>query len=125
MAKQTTPHRNTEQDVDPTGMDLEPGQLDQEVGRGADAKLYEDSGGAQTGGTRAFNANQPQGAHNHTEQPAHAHEGNMARMTPTHEGQGITNRSANEEASRNRKVVSEREDAKAGTNVNLLKKKSA
>jgi hypothetical protein len=49
----------------------------------------------------------------------------MARMTPTHEGQGITNRSANEEASRNRKVVSEREDAKAGTNVNLLKKKSA
>lgn len=119
MAKQTSPHRMTEQDMDPTGADLDAGQLDQEAGRGSDADLYVNNDGAQTGGTRAFNANQSQCAHNHLEQPTQAHEGNMARMTPTHEGQGITNHSADEEASRNRGVVSARDDAKAGTNANL------
>lgn len=121
MAMQTSPHRMTQQDMDPSAADLDAGQLDQEAGSGADAQLYANADGAQTGGTRAFNANPSQGAHNHLEQPTQAHEGNMARMSPTHDGQGITNRSANEEAQRNRGVVSAREDSKAGTNANLRK----
>lgn len=57
MAIQTTPHTQTEQNVSAAAMDLEPGMNMQDLGRGKDAALYENNEGAQTGGTRAFNAN--------------------------------------------------------------------
>lgn len=56
MAIQTTPHTQTQQNVDST-LDTEPGLDRLDVGRGDDATLYENNDGAQTGGTRAFNAN--------------------------------------------------------------------
>ena len=39
-----------------TQMDLEPGTLEQELGTGEDARLYENNEGAQTGGTRSLAA---------------------------------------------------------------------
>lgn len=57
MAVQTTPHTKTRQNVNPAATDYEPGLDHQNAGRGADAELYRNADGAQTGGTRAFNAN--------------------------------------------------------------------
>ena len=57
MAIQTTPHTQTQQDTPATQADLEPNQAAQESGQDQDAELYQNMDGAQTGGTRAFNAN--------------------------------------------------------------------
>lgn len=57
MAVQTTPHTNTQQNVDSAAMDLETGVSRQDLGQGDDAKLYENNEGAQTGGPRAFHSN--------------------------------------------------------------------
>lgn len=56
MAMQTTPHTNTQQDVNSAQDDLDPNMNPQDTLR-ADPELYTNSDGAQTGGTRAFNAN--------------------------------------------------------------------
>ena len=56
MAIQTTPHTKTEQDLNSAAMDLDPNMAPEDTYR-ADPKLYENTEGAQTGGTRAFNAN--------------------------------------------------------------------
>ena len=57
MAVQTTPHTQTQQNVNHAATDYEPGLDPRDAGRGADAELYRNNDGAQTGGTRAFNAN--------------------------------------------------------------------
>ena len=56
MAVQSTPHTNTQQDANSAQDDLDPNMSPQDTYR-TDPKLYENSDGAQTGGTRAFNAN--------------------------------------------------------------------
>jgi len=76
--------------------------------------VYENMDGAQTGGTRAFNANQDSGPHRNTEPRTAALNGGPDTRTPEGEGQGITNHSISEESARQRKVVSERPDATAG-----------
>ncbi len=114
MAIQTTPHTETQQDADPASTDLEVNQLAQDSGSGDDAELYKNMDGAQTGGTRAFNANASQGPKHNTEQFSAAQNGSTNTRTPHSDNQGITNHSANEESARQEKVVSERPDSLAG-----------
>ena len=114
MAIQKTPHTKTRQNMDPADADLDQNQIVEDVGQGEDAKLYENMDGAQTGGTRAFNAND-QRSHAHRVVPEDAAlTGTVSTRTPESDQQGITNRSASEESARQRKVVSERPDAQEG-----------
>ena len=104
MAVQKTPHTNSEQNVNSAAMDLEPNQSPHEVGRGEDAKIYENADGAQTGGTRAFNAN----AHRDN-QPKSIDEGTRMEFETRARPQrtdmpGITTHSAAEEQERQQKV---------------------
>lgn len=114
MAMQTTPHTQTQQNQNAAQPDLEPNQLAQDSGQGEDAVLYENAEGAQTGGTRAFNANATKSNLPKVEPRTAAMNGGVDTRTPESENQGITNRSASEESVRQKKVVSERPDALAG-----------
>lgn len=96
-------------------VDLDPGQLVQDAGQGDDAKLYENMDGAQSGGTRAFNANTGRTPTEHVQEDA-ALTGVVSSRTIESDKQGITNHSASEEAARQKKVVNERPDAQAGVN---------
>ena len=114
MAMQKTPHTQTRQDMDPAAPDLDQNQIVEDVGQGEDAKLYENRDGAQTAGTRAFNANdQRSHAHRIVQEDA-ALTGKVNTRTPESDQQGITNHSASEESARQKKVVSERPDAQEG-----------
>jgi hypothetical protein len=104
MAVQKTPHTNSEQNSNSAAMDLEPNQSPQDVGRGDDAKTYENADGAQTGGTRAFNAN----AHRDN-QPKSIDEGSRLELETRGHAQnadqpGITTHNAGEEQQRQQKV---------------------
>ncbi|MEG9437640.1 hypothetical protein JAO29_15930 [Edaphobacter sp. HDX4] len=114
MATQTTPHTETQQNADPAQADLETNQAAADSGQGQDASPYENMDGAQTGGTRAFNANAGRSGSRNTESFPAAADGGTDTRTPESEEQGITNHSASEESARQRKVVSERPDATAG-----------
>lgn len=105
MAVQTTPHTNSEQNVNSAAMDLEPNQNPQDVGRGEDAALYKNADGAQTGGTRAFHANDRR-----DNQPKSIDEGSAviassSSRLPQNDQQGITNRPGSEERERQQKVI--------------------
>ena len=104
MAVQKSPHTNSEQNVNSAAMDLEPNQSPQDVGRGEDAKIYENADGAQTGGTRAFNAN----AHRDN-QPKSIDEGTRLELETRSRAQnsgmpGITTHNAGEEQERQQKL---------------------
>jgi hypothetical protein len=104
MAVQKTPHTNSEQNVNSAAMDLEPNQSPQDMGRGEDAKIYENADGAQTGGTRAFNANAQR-----DNQPKSIDEGTRLEYETRGHAQkpdmpGITTHDAGEEQERQRKV---------------------
>jgi hypothetical protein len=114
MPIQTTPHTQTPQNTDPAHADLEPNQQAADSGQGEDASLNENMDGAQTGATRAFNANAIRSHHVHTEPRTAALDSGIDARTPESENQGITNRSASEESARQRKVVSDRPDATSG-----------
>jgi hypothetical protein len=114
MAVQKTPHTQTRQNMDPAAADLDDNQLVQDAGQDEDAELYENMEGAQTGGTRAFNANDVRSHAHQTIGRSAAMTGSVATRTPESDQQGITNRSASEESARQRKVVSQRPDAQAG-----------
>lgn len=114
MANQTTPHTQTQQNTDRAQADLNPNQNAADSGQGEDSATYENMDGAQTGGTRAFNANAVSGNRPNVEPFTAALDGGTDTRTPESENQGITNRSASEESARQRKVVSERPDATAG-----------
>jgi hypothetical protein len=106
MAVQTTPHTNTEQNVNSAAMDLEPNQSPQDVGRGEDAKLYENADGAQTGGNRAFHSNalrdnQPNSIDEGTRLEAESRNRPQKADSP-----GVTTHSAGEEHERQQKVES-------------------
>jgi hypothetical protein len=111
MPIQTTPHTQTQQNADPAQDDLETNQLAADSGQEEDASLYENMEGAQTGGTRAFNANATRSHRPHTEPRTAALNGGIDTRTPESDKPGITNHSASEEGARQRKVVSERPDA--------------
>ena len=55
MARQSTPHTQTQQNAGEIASELEP--LRDEVRENDVAGVYANTAGAQTGGTRAFNAN--------------------------------------------------------------------
>lgn len=114
MAVQKTPHTQTRQNMDPAAADIEATRFVADAGRGEDAKLYENMQGAQSGGTRAFNANDGRSNTHRTIDRSAAMTGSVNTRTPESEQQGITHRSASEESERQRKVVSERPDAQAG-----------
>jgi hypothetical protein len=114
MAAQKTPHTQTRQNMDPAAADLDDNQIIADAGHGDDTKLYENMAGAQTGGTRAFNANDERNHTHHTMDRSAAMTGTVSTRTPESDQQGITNHSVNEESERQRKVVSERPDAQAG-----------
>ena len=105
MAVQTTPHNSTEQDVNSAEMDLEPNMNPQDVGRGDDAKLYENADGAQTGGNRSFHTtdgrdNQPKSIDEGTGLTESRH-----AQVPTGENQGITNSAGSKERETQEKVL--------------------
>lgn len=103
MAVQRSPHTNSEQNVNSAAMDLEPNMNPQDLGRGDDAKLYENADGAQTGGTRAFNANAQR-----DNQPKSIDEGTglQAERGPAQRTDmpGVTTHTAGEEQARQQKV---------------------
>ena len=91
MAIQTTPHTETEQDVNSAEMDLEPNMAPQDMGRGADAQTYENADGAQTAGNRSFHStagrdNQPKSLDEGTENT----QGHLSPV-PVGDTQGVTN----------------------------------
>jgi hypothetical protein len=114
MAIQTTPHTQTRQNMNDAAPDLDDNQVIAETGQDQDADLYANRDGAQTGGTRAFNANDQRSNLPKIQQRDAALTGTVNTRTPESDQQGITNHSASEESARQRKVVSERPDALAG-----------
>jgi hypothetical protein len=111
MTHQTTPHTQSQQNMNPAQSDLEPGEPQQDtVGDGLHAE------GAQTGSNRASeNHTGTTGKHN-IEPATAAHEGTLSSRTPAGQSQGITSHSSDEESSRQEKVVKDRPDAQAGVN---------
>lgn len=104
MALQTTPHTNTQQDADSAQDDLDPNMNPQDTYR-SDPEMYNNSDGAQTGGTRAFNANA--GRDN---QPKSIDEGTSLTepngpTLPQGDSAGVTNRPGSEERARQEKVI--------------------
>jgi hypothetical protein len=112
MAHRTTPHTQSQQDVPPDQSDFEPDQSAQS------SELPSAGLNPQTGGNRAPERLAGRGHHPNTEPAAAAMEGSVTTRTPVTNAQGITNRSADEEAPGQRKVVQQREDAQAGVNHN-------
>ncbi len=114
MAKEKTPHTQTQQDTHPAQTDVNRDELQQNTGH---ASEYGNMEGAQTGGKRSpktmpGSANQ----HNAQEQQV-AYEGTLASRTFDDDTkQGVTTNASSKEAVGQRKVVGEREDSQAGVN---------
>ena len=105
MAIQTTPHTETEQDVNSAEMDLEPNMAPQDMGRGADAKIYENSDGAQTAGNRSFHStdgrdHQPKSLDEGTENTPSRH-----NQVPVGDTPGVSNSGGNKERETQEKVL--------------------
>jgi hypothetical protein len=111
MTKQTTPHTQTEQNVNPeqTDLDINESMSDEEV-------IYARMEGAETGTDRSPRKVPVRKEQQVTEPETTAHEGSVNTRTPHMPTQVITSRSAEEESSRQNKVVNERPDAQAGVN---------
>lgn len=117
MAKQKSPHTQSQQNTNFAQTDLNPDDMPQTVATGEDADTYENRDGAQTGGTRSPKHTPGAANPRKTEPQAVAHEGSVTSRT-AHDAsrQGISNRSAESEFAGQEKVVSQRDDAKAGLN---------
>jgi hypothetical protein len=116
MAKQTTPHNQTEQNVNRQASDLEPDQLEQTSETDNNSDIYRDMDGAETAGDRASRKTQGGSKNQNTEDAPAAFEGSLVTRTPKGAGQGITSRAQDEERGRQEKVVKDRPDANAGVN---------
>jgi len=117
MAKQKSPHTQSEQNQSQTQMNLEPGELEQMLGTGEDARTYENSDGAQTGGTRSPRHAPKAGVKHNVEPATSAFEGaTTSRTVKDPNKQGATNRSSAMENEGQEKVVKDRPDAQAGVN---------
>jgi hypothetical protein len=106
MAKPTSPHTQSQQNTNFAQTDVNPDDMPQTVGTGEDAATYENRDGAHTGGTRSPK-HTPGSANPHNTAQQVAHDASK---------QGISNRSAESEAGRQEKVVSQRQDSQAGVN---------
>ncbi|MGI4831440.1 MAG: hypothetical protein ACRYFU_25150 [Janthinobacterium lividum] len=105
MAMQTTPHTETQQDVNSDQTDLEPNMQPQDMGRGEDAKTYEIADGAQTAGNRSFHStdgrdNQPKSLDEGTANTPSRHS-----QVPTEGGTGITSSGPAKERETQEKVI--------------------
>jgi hypothetical protein len=91
-------------------------ELPSEAETGASGELYE---GRQSGASRsehaAYAAARSEG-HRNVEPEQEAREGTLRTRAPEGEEQGISNASSSEDAASQRRVVSERPDARAGVN---------
>ena len=117
MAVQKSPHTQTQQGTPFAQTDVNPDDMPQTVGTGADAATYENRDGGQTGSERSPK-HTPTGVNPpNTEQQPVAHEGTLSsRVSNDASRQGISNRSAEAERAGQQKVVGAREDAQAGVN---------
>jgi hypothetical protein len=117
MVHQRSPHTQSEQNEPETQMDLEPGTLEQELGTGEDAEIYQNNEGAQTGGTRSPRHGPRAGVKHKIEPAVLAFAGKTtSRAVKDPDKQGATNRSSAMENEGQEKVVRDREDAQAGLN---------
>ena len=116
MTKQKTPHTQSEQNTKPEQTDLEPNQQEYESGTGVDEQIYTKMDGAETGGTRSPRKTHSVVNRRRIEPERVAHEGSVSTRTPKGPAQGITFHSAEEESSRQEKVINDRPDAQAGVN---------
>jgi len=113
LAKQTTPHTQTDQNINIEQDDLEP---DQSSWATDPRDIDQNVAGAETGGTRSPKRI-PDPLNHHDVEPAPAaYEGSVFTRTPKGSGQGITSHSVSEESARQEKVVKDRPDAEAGVN---------
>ena len=101
MAIESTPHTQTQQNADEIASETEP--LRDEARENDDAGVYANTAGAQTGGTRAFNANEGRMNRPDVQQESAAMTGHTDTRTPQSQNQGITNHSASEESARQRR----------------------
>jgi hypothetical protein len=117
MAKPTSPHTQSQQNTNFAQTDVNPDDMPQTVGTGEDAATYENRDGAHTGGTRSPKHTPGSANPHNTEQQVVAYEGSVtSRVAHDASKQGISNRSAESEAGRQEKVVSQRQDSQAGVN---------
>jgi hypothetical protein len=117
MAQQKSPHTQSEQNQSQTQMNLEPGELEQMLGTGEDARTYENNDGAQTGGTRSPRHAPKAGVKHNVEPATAAFEGaTTSRTVKDPNKQGATNRSSAMENEGQEKVVKDRPDSQAGVN---------
>jgi hypothetical protein len=115
VAKPTTPHTQTQQNVTPMQSDLDSSADNLELSI-EDLDLYENMDGAETGTNRTpKKIPDPPNQHKVEPQPV-AYEGDITSRAPGGEGQGITSHSSDEERERQEKVVKDRPDAQAGLN---------
>jgi hypothetical protein len=124
VTKQTTPHTQSQQNANPAQTDLEPGQQQQDAGRGPDGEMYQNMEGSETGGTRSAKKSPDLPAQHNTEPAEAAHEGSVSTRTPRTAAQGITAHSSEQESERQKKVVNDRPDAQAGVNHSEKKRAS-
>jgi hypothetical protein len=115
VSKQKSPHTQTQQDRIPEQTDLEPNEQPFEADSPADEQLYKRMDGAETGQNRSPREIQVRQQRHRTEPEVEAHEGPVSTRTPKRPVQGITSRSAATESARQKKVIKNRPDAKAGT----------
>ncbi|UWZ84944.1 hypothetical protein [Occallatibacter riparius] len=117
MAKQKSPHTQSQQNTNFAQTDLNPDDMPQTVMHGEDAAAYENNDGAQSGGTRSPKHMPGAGNSHNTGPQAVAYEGSVTSRTSRDASkQGISNRSAESEYGGQEKVVRDREDAQAGLN---------
>lgn len=117
MTKQKSPHTQSQQNTKPEQTDLELDRQRFEAGTDdSDDGAYQNTEGAETGGTRTPRRTRPSTMRRRTEPEVVAHEGSVSTRTPKKPVQGITSRSAEEESSHQEKVVNDRPDAQAGVN---------
>jgi hypothetical protein len=109
-----TPHTRSQQNTPYTQTDVNPDESPQEAARD---EAYENRAGAETGGKRSPRHTTLGTGRHKTEPQQAAMEGSLtSRGSRDTSRQGISNRAAADEAWRQEKVVSQRDDAQAGVN---------
>ena len=109
-----SPHTQSQQNTSFFQTDVNPDETAAEAARD---QAYDNREGAATGGERSPR-HTPDSAGSHKTEPQEAAmEGSLtSRVSRDTSRQGISNRAAADEAGRQEKVVSQREDAQAGVN---------
>jgi hypothetical protein len=117
MALQKSPHTQSQQNTHFAQTDQDESIPEQRLGTGADAAIYENRDGAQTGGERSPR-HTPGSARPHNVEPeSAAWEGSLrSRVFDDADKQGISSRSSRAERPGQEKVVKARPDSRAGVN---------